>query len=92
MLRKSLSWLLCSKSEKLPTTLQKKKYYDLTTKISEKTVVYPGDPVFKSVNICSIKNGSKYSLCQMHLGNHTGTHIDFPAHVIEGGKQVMIFQ
>jgi arylformamidase len=22
----------------------------------------------------------------MHLGNHTGTHIDFPAHVIHGGK------
>jgi arylformamidase len=22
----------------------------------------------------------------MHLGNHTGTHIDFPAHVVQGGK------
>ena len=22
----------------------------------------------------------------MHLGNHTGTHIDFPAHVVRGGK------
>jgi hypothetical protein len=35
--------------------LQKKKYYDLTAKISEKTVVYPGDPEFKSENVCSLE-------------------------------------
>lgn len=69
-----------------PDTQPKKKYYDLTAKISEKTVVYPGDPQFKSEDICSLEKGAQFHLCQMHLGNHTGTHIDFPAHVIKGGK------
>ncbi|HSW92744.1 MAG TPA: cyclase family protein [Gammaproteobacteria bacterium] len=67
-------------------TPQKEQYHDLTAKMSEKTVVYPGDPEFKSEDICSLERGSPFHLCQMHLGNHTGTHIDFPAHVIKGGK------
>ncbi len=63
-----------------------KVYYDLTAVISENTVVYPGDPTFKSENVCSLEEGSEFHLCQLHFGNHTGTHIDFPAHVIKGGK------
>jgi arylformamidase len=70
----------------LQSTTQQEEYYDLTAQISENTVVYPGDPIFKSEDICSLENGSQFHLCQMHLGNHTGTHIDFPAHVIKGGK------
>lgn len=65
---------------------QNTKYYDLTAKISEKTVVFPGDPVYKSDDVCSLASGSQYHLCHMHFGNHTGTHIDFPSHVIKGGK------
>lgn len=63
-----------------------KKYHDLTSAISEKTLVFPGDPQFKSETICSLEQGSQYQLHAMQLGNHTGTHIDFPAHVIKGGK------
>lgn len=71
-----------SKSKSSPM----KKYYDLTAKITEKTVVFPGDPEYKSEDICSLAEGSQYHLCHMHFGNHTGTHIDFPAHVIKEGK------
>jgi len=66
--------------------LGKKRYYDLTAQIAETTVVYPGDPEFRSEDVCSLDKGSQFHLCEMHLGNHTGTHIDFPAHVIKGGK------
>lgn len=70
-----------------PNTLQKTfKYYDLTAKISQKTTVFPGDPEFKIETICSLDKGAMFNLCHMHIGNHTGTHIDFPAHVIEKGK------
>lgn len=65
---------------------QKIKYYDLTAKISEKTVVFPGDPEYKSEDVCSLEKGSQYHLCHMHFGNHTGTHIDFPSHVMKEGK------
>lgn len=61
-------------------------YYDLTAEISEKTVVFPGDPEYKMQAVCSLENGSTFNLCHMHFGNHTGTHIDFPAHVIKDGK------
>ncbi len=61
-------------------------YYDLTAEISEDIVVFPGDPTYKSDDICTLTNNSNYHLCYLHLGNHTGTHIDFPAHVIKKGK------
>lgn len=68
------------------TPIHETKYYDLTAPITNKTVVFPGDPQFKTEAICSLENGSQYHLCHMHLGNHTGTHIDFPAHTEKGGK------
>lgn len=74
-----------TRQSKLKTD-QKKKYYDLTSSISETTVVFPGDPEYKSEDICTLSKGSQYHLCHMHFGNHTGTHIDFPAHVIKEGK------
>jgi arylformamidase len=65
---------------------QKVKYYDLTAKISQNTVVFPGDPEYKSESVYSLDNDSPYNLCHLHFGNHIGTHIDFPAHVIKEGK------
>lgn len=61
-------------------------YYDLTAEISEKTAVFPGDPEYKIQTVCSLENGNTFKLCHMHFGNHTGTHIDFPAHVLKDGK------
>lgn len=60
-------------------------HHDLTAPITEQTVVFPGDPEYKSEDICKLDT-SQFKLCHLHFGNHTGTHIDFPAHVIEGGK------
>ena len=61
-------------------------YYDLTAPITSNSVVYPGDPCFSREDVSSLKKGAHFQLCHMHLGNHTGTHIDFPAHVVDGGK------
>jgi len=60
--------------------------YDLTIEISPATNVFPGDPVFECKTLSSVSAGSTYTLKQYQFGNHTGTHIDFPAHVIQGGK------
>src|SRR5258708_25423030 len=67
------------KNELLPT-------YDLSAEISPSLVVYPGDPRYSVEKVCSLEEGQKFNLCHLHLGNHTGTHIDFPAHTIKGGK------
>ncbi len=61
-------------------------YYDLSTPVTANTVVYPGDPQFCVEAISSLDNGAPVHLCHMHLSNHCGTHIDFPAHIIRGGK------
>lgn len=63
-----------------------KKYYDLSANISEELVTFPGDPQYKAEDICSLERGSQFHLSEIHLGNHTGTHVDFPSHVIKGGK------
>ncbi len=60
--------------------------YDLTIEISPKTIVFPGDPIFSSETLMDVGKGNPYTLRHFHFGNHTGTHIDFPAHVIKGGK------
>lgn len=60
--------------------------YDLTTFISSDLVTFPGDPRFSIESISSLAEGQKYNLCHMHMGNHSGTHIDFPAHTIVGAK------
>jgi arylformamidase len=64
---------------------KKTKFFDLTQDITE-AVVFPGDPVFKYEIVNSIENGSLYNLCCLQMGNHTGTHVDFPLHVIKNGK------
>lgn len=60
--------------------------YDLTAQLSEATTVFPGDPSYNMDKICCIDRGDGFNLCHIHMGNHAGTHIDFPAHVLKGGK------
>jgi arylformamidase len=66
--------------------MYKTKVYDLTIPITKELPVFPGDPFFKSEEIKSLDKGDAFKLCHIEMGNHMGTHIDFPAHVIEHGK------
>jgi kynurenine formamidase len=61
-------------------------FYDLTAEISSDLVTFPGDPRYCTEIVSSLEGGQTFKLCHMHLGNHTGTHVDFPAHTIVGGK------
>jgi arylformamidase len=61
-------------------------FYDLTAEISPDLVAFPGDPHYCTEIVSSLEAGQTFNLCHMHLGNHTGTHVDFPAHTIVGGK------
>lgn len=62
------------------------KYYDLTTSITEETVVFPGDPCFEKNNVAHVENDEGFELQKFSMSNHLGTHIDFPAHIVKGGK------
>lgn len=76
------------KSEKMDETMVIKKgtYKDLTAPITPKTVVFPGDPIFEVKQVSTIGEQCAFNLCEMRMGNHMGTHIDFPAHVLKQGK------
>jgi arylformamidase len=66
--------------------IMKENLYDLTLPMSENTILFPGDPVFCCKNLSSLKENKPFELQQLSFGNHTGTHIDFPSHVIKNGK------
>lgn len=61
-------------------------FLDLSAKITEAITVYPGDPSYRMEKVVCLETGSPFNLCHMHLCNHVGTHIDFPAHVLSDGK------
>ncbi|MCC6767241.1 MAG: cyclase family protein [Deltaproteobacteria bacterium] len=46
--------------------------------------VYPGDPTLEQTRIRAIERGDAANLTHLSLGAHTGTHVDAPAHFIDG--------
>jgi len=59
---------------------------DLSVAVSQSTVTWENEsvPVIERVN--SIAAGDGYNLSRLAFGAHTGTHVDAPAHFIEGGS------
>ncbi len=46
---------------------------------------YPGDPTLEQTQVRAIARGDAANLTHLSLGAHTGTHVDAPAHFIDGG-------
>lgn len=64
------------------------KIYDVTFSVSERTPVYAGDPAVKIEAASRIENGDEANVSRLCCGVHTATHVDAPAHFVEGGKRV----
>ncbi|HSJ54665.1 MAG TPA: cyclase family protein [Anaerolineae bacterium] len=62
--------------------------YDVTVPISEQMPVWPGDPPVKIERVSEIAGGAPFNVSRLHLGSHTGTHVDAPAHFIQQGQTV----
>jgi arylformamidase len=63
------------------------KIYDISVDISIGMHTHPGDPKFRSRQIADFED-EKYRLYKISLGNHTGTHVDAPAHFVKDGATV----
>jgi arylformamidase len=50
--------------------------------------VYPGDPVPRIEAVRRIANGDVCNLSMLHMGSHTGTHVDAPYHFIADGARL----
>lgn len=64
------------------------KIYDVTFPISAATPIYEGDPAVEIKTVHSIANGAPANVSQICCGVHTATHVDAPAHFVEGARRV----
>lgn len=48
--------------------------------------IYPGDRACLQEWMASLDEGDGYSLSALSLGSHAGTHLDFPCHLLKGGR------
>ncbi len=62
--------------------------YDVTVPLSNELPTYPGDPEIEIRDWSSLKNDEGANVSVLYFGAHTGTHVDAPAHFIEGGAKV----
>ncbi len=60
---------------------------DLSVLLDSKTPAYPGDPTIGLTQDSSVTQDG-YLGHTIQLGSHTGTHIDAPAHMIEGAASL----
>lgn len=62
--------------------------YDITVPIRSGMPIYEGDPGVNIEAWSSLAKGSSANVSFLHLGAHTGTHVDAPAHFIEGAAKI----
>ncbi|MGH9283128.1 MAG: cyclase family protein [Acidimicrobiales bacterium] len=61
---------------------------DITLGIETGMPVWPGDPPVVVEPVATLAGGDPASVSALRLGTHTGTHVDPPAHFVEGGATV----
>ena len=63
--------------------------FDISVAIStEDTPVYAGDPDIEIVAHAALARGDAANVSRLRFGAHTATHVDAPAHFIEGARKV----
>src|SRR2546430_15342570 len=64
------------------------KTYDVTVPIRSGMPIYEGDPGVEIKAWSALANGDSANVSFLHFGAHTGTHVDAPAHFIEGAAKI----
>lgn len=59
---------------------------DLTLPLGPGLPLYPGDPPPEAERLSSLSDGDLVTASSFRMGAHVGTHVDLPAHFVEGGK------
>ena len=62
--------------------------YDVTVPLSNDLPTWPGDPAVDITDFRSLSNGDAANVTGLNIGAHTATHVDAPAHFIEGAPKV----
>lgn len=64
------------------------KVYDCTVTLREGMPIYPGDEGYRREMASSIAAGDSSNNSLLHIGAHTGTHVDALHHMIDGAPTV----
>jgi arylformamidase len=75
---------LSAQLEEIP----KMQIYDVTVPIRPEMPVYEGDPGVEIAQWSALAKGNSANVSALHFGAHTGTHVDAPAHFIEGALKI----
>jgi arylformamidase len=62
--------------------------YDVSVPISPRMPIYEGDPSVEIETWSALARGNSANVSFLHFGAHTGTHVDAPAHFIEGARKI----
>ena len=62
--------------------------YDITVPMRSGMPVYEGDPSIEIQPWSALAHGDSANVSFLHFGAHTGTHVDAPAHFIEGARKI----
>jgi len=62
--------------------------YDISLPISESLAVWPKDPPVRITQPSHLERGDNATVSRLDMSAHTGTHVDAPAHFIQGGASV----
>jgi arylformamidase len=62
--------------------------YDVTVPISNELPTWPGDPSVQLTVWRSLSAGDSANVSMLNFGAHTGTHVDAPAHFIDGAAKI----
>jgi arylformamidase len=62
--------------------------YDVTVPLHNGVATWPGDPGVEITDWRSLDNGDGANVSLLHFGAHSATHVDAPAHFIEGAAKV----
>jgi arylformamidase len=63
-------------------------FYDVTVPLSNDLPTYPGDPGVEIAEWRSLSKGDSANVSVVNFGAHTGTHVDAPAHFIDGAAKI----
>lgn len=61
---------------------------DLSVALESSMTVYPGDPQVRVEAALRVTAGDGVNVLTVHLGSQSGTHVDAPYHVLEGGARI----
>ncbi len=59
------------------------KLFDVSVRLSERTPTFPGNPVFSCEPVKRTARGDSANVTALHLGTHSGTHVDAPRHFFD---------